>query len=1095
MVHTDGYCRLHEHQFRVGAGVRAGDPHCGCVLQALCPAASRRAPPGARRAGRAPGTAARVACERRVSPANAPCDPAAGLFPLSPPHMAGESDYFKATHDLCYEGTQSLRGAQAAEDDINCAGASCRHTDLLSFNTFTYGDGTDPLFPATSAADCEVTAVGNCCPGRKPMCTEYCLNMHVNDDQSDPGYALKLADDYMNTPWTDYANIDLFIGGLTSDVSEALNQLLQHASIPQVSYGSTSDTLGGAEGKEKFPTFLRTVPSDARLVSGAVSLTEYTEWGMMSILAVDKEFGRAVAENLYTQLNNLDPKVEVVANKLFTIDNVAEHLAFIRDSTESRVVFLHCSTMDALRVLKVAKGMEMVGEGWTWIGSEWAQDVLTDEITVGEEDTDMFDSEEDKEKFLEELTGMIAFRATDRDMVNPIAVDVKARVLVEDAVQTRGCAKLDGAAHVTRYAYFAYDAVLVGAHAISRSLAKGNEAFDFAMTMAEIEAMETADEVVPNAATGTISLDQYGDRVMAYDLVNFQKDKDSGEYAWKVVGVYGACSAEEYASGLCVEEDNPAGTDEGWKLFLFGNDQDHPKYDIDLAIRWPGGSTQVPSDREEGHVSLQALYLFFFLTFIIASICMGNFLHSHEFYVLPESGATILFGLVLGSLLQLYSHLYDLEEDLTNMTEFDTEIFSLFLLPIIIFAAGFNLRKKDFFSNLPPICLTAYIGTTISTCIVGFGTWYFGGKGYFMFGSMSWAESMTFGALISAVDPVATLAVFGALGVETDLNMRVFGESVINDGVSIVFFRVFETYITEEATWDSAGWAVLKFFKIQFGSIVVGMLAALFLAFVMKHARLHMHTLETGIVLIGSYTAYAGAEAFHLSGIIASLFCGIAMNHWTYHNFTYDGEVLTRRTVKMFSLLADTVIFFQVGQNIIVHTSQSATGSDWNFIAITIALCLFARFWNIVPMLSLYNLCAKEDRMVTKKHMFVMWWAGLRGAIAFALALHFPSQHIHVVISTTMWVILFTVFIMGGTCVSVLELMGVSFGVESNDVQDFKKSKKLGEGGNPIAKFDRKVLLPFVTWRFEAGGNDTYIENPEEARAFRKGIPWEPVDH
>ena len=1011
--------------------------------------------------------------------------------------MTGESEYYKATHDLCYEGTQCLRGAQTAERDINEDDSG-----LLSFpaaftagQAYNYGDGTDPDFPATSAADCTALEL-KCCPGRKPMCEEYCLKMHVNDDQSDPGLALKLADDYMNSPWTQYANIDLFIGGLTSDVSEALNQLLQHGGIPQISYASTSDTLGGAEGKEKFPTFLRTVPSDARLVSGAVALTEYTEWGMMSILAVDKEFGRAVAENLYTQLNQLDPKVEVVANKLFTIDNVAEHLQFIRDSTESRVIFLHCSTMDALRVLKVAKGMEMVGEGWTWVGSEWAQDVLVDEITVGEQDFDMFATEEEKNEFLDELTGMIAFRATDRDMDNTVATIVKDEVLVKPGTtlaadtytvltQERVCSKLEGASHVTPYAYFAYDAVLVGANAISRSVAKGNEASDFAATMAEIESMETLSEVIPDAATGTISLDQYGDRVMAYDLVNFQKVEE-GVYEWKVVGVYGA---GEFAAGAAADANAE------WNLFLFGNDQDHPQYDIDLAIRWPGGSTQVPSDREEGHVSMQALYLFFFLTFIIASICAGNFLHAHEFYVLPESGATILFGLMLGSLLQLYSHLYDLEDDLINMTEFDTEIFSLFLLPIIIFAAGFNLRKKDFFSNLPPICLTAYIGTTISTCIVGLGTYYCGSKGYFQFGSMSWAESMTFGALISAVDPVATLAVFGALGVETDLNMRVFGESVINDGVSIVFFRVFETYITEEATGASAVTAVWKFFSIQFGSIFVGMLTALFLAFVMKYARLHMHTLETGIVLIGSYTAYAGAEAFHLSGIIASLFCGIAMNHWTYHNFTYDGEVLTRRSVKMFSLLADTVIFFQVGQNIVVHTSQSASGSDWNFIAITIVLCLVARFFNIVPMLSLYNLCAKEEKMVTKKHMFVMWWAGLRGAIAFALALHFPSQHIHVVISTTMWVILFTVFIMGGTCVSVLELMGVSFGVESNDVQDFKKSKKLGEGGNPIAKFDRKVLLPLVTWRFEGNGNDTYIENPEEARAFRKGIPWEPTDH
>ena len=79
------------------------------------------------------------------------------------------------------------------------------------------------------------TACGeqNCCAGRRPLCKEYCLKMHAEDSQGDPGLALKVADDFMNTPWTDYSTLDLFIGGLTSDVSETLNQLLQHNGIPQ----------------------------------------------------------------------------------------------------------------------------------------------------------------------------------------------------------------------------------------------------------------------------------------------------------------------------------------------------------------------------------------------------------------------------------------------------------------------------------------------------------------------------------------------------------------------------------------------------------------------------------------------------------------------------------------------------------------------------------------------------------------------------------------------------------------------------------------------------------------------------------------------
>ena len=968
----------------------------------------------------------------------------------------------------------------------------------------------------TAAVAAAATACGeqNCCEGRRPLCKEYCLKMHAEDSQGDPGLALKVADDFMNTPWTDYSTLDLFIGGLTSDVSETLNQLLQHNGIPQISYGATSDSLGGEQGAETFPTFLRTVPSDGRLVNGIVALTNYTEWKQVSLLAIDREFGRAVAENLYTQFNELEPRVEVPANKLFTMDNVADHLKFIRDRTDSRVIFLHCSAIDALEVLKKAGQLQMLEEGYTWIGSEWASDTMFDEISVGDSDGDMFATETQRDDFLESLEGLVALRASDEAFDATTQTALRAEILANAGSdqaasnagndvfqQERTCPKLAGATHINHYAYFAYDAVLLGAHALHRSIAAGADPFDFAATMAQLQEMEGADTNIDGAATGSITLDEYGDRIMAYDAVNLVKEGE--EWIWKKVGIYDECTAEDYASELCTEEANPSeDTVQKWKLTLYGSHSlsghgnSRTPYDPELAIRWWDGSTMVPSDRKVDQVTLAAMYLSFFLSFIILSIVTGNFLHSKEFYVLPESGATILFGVLMGSVLKLVAHVSSHvdENELIQMTEFDTELFSLFLLPVIIFASGFNLRKKDFFSNLPPILLTAYFGTGLSTLVVGHGIYWAGNEGYFTFGSLGLTESLTFGALISAVDPVATLAVFGALGVETDLNMRVFGESVINDGVAIVLFKVFEQYITEEVIWpDSYINGVGRFFYIQFGSILVGMGAALGLAFVMKYARLHSSVLEASIVLIGSYVSYAGAEALHMSGIIASLFCGIAMNHWTYHNFTYDGEVLARRTVKMASLLADTVIFFQVGQNIIVHTSQGNT-TDWNFIGWTLGLCFFSRaFVNILPFCGLYNLCASEEKKVPFKHQLVMIWAGLRGAIAFALALHFPSQHIHVIISTTMYVIMFTVFVNGGTCANFLELMDVNFGVASNDVTDKKKSKKLGGvSKNPILMFDRKVLLPLVTWRFEKDGNDTYIENPEEARAYRKGIPWEP---
>ena len=104
----------------------------------------------------------------------------------------------------------------------------------------------------------------------------------------------------------------------------------------------------------------------------------------------------------------------------------------------------------------------------------------------------------------------------------------------------------------------------------------------------------------------------------------------------------------------------------------------------ELAIRWWDGSTMVPSDRKVDQVTLAAMYLSFFLSFIILSIVTGNFLHSKEFYVLPESGATILFGVLMGSVLKLVAHVSSHvdENELIQMTEFDTEL-AVYMLVIV----------------------------------------------------------------------------------------------------------------------------------------------------------------------------------------------------------------------------------------------------------------------------------------------------------------------------------------------------------------------------------------------------------------------------
>jgi sodium/hydrogen exchanger 8 len=126
-------------------------------------------------------------------------------------------------------------------------------------------------------------------------------------------------------------------------------------------------------------------------------------------------------------------------------------------------------------------------------------------------------------------------------------------------------------------------------------------------------------------------------------------------------------------------------------------------------------------------------------------------------------------------------------QTLSNLVTFDPQTFFILMLPPIIFESGYSLHKGDFFFNIGSILLFAVLGTLISTLVVGFGAYWIGTTGVSY--PLTLLDALTFGSLISATDPVATLAIFHTLDVDPTLYMLVFGESVLNDAVAVVMFR------------------------------------------------------------------------------------------------------------------------------------------------------------------------------------------------------------------------------------------------------------------------------------------------------------------
>lgn len=150
--------------------------------------------------------------------------------------------------------------------------------------------------------------------------------------------------------------------------------------------------------------------------------------------------------------------------------------------------------------------------------------------------------------------------------------------------------------------------------------------------------------------------------------------------------------------------------------------------------------------------------------------------------MLPESAVLVFIGLALGVIICLTKNM-----DVREALRFPMTVFLYVFVPVIIFDATYFLNKNAFFHNLVEILTYAIIGTLISTVIVGL--LYIATRTDVEFSS---SEQLTFGALVSAVDPVAVIAIMESMHVNEDIYNLAFGESTLNDGVAIVMFNLFK---------------------------------------------------------------------------------------------------------------------------------------------------------------------------------------------------------------------------------------------------------------------------------------------------------------
>ncbi|KAG2254854.1 hypothetical protein Bca52824_084990 [Brassica carinata] len=483
---------------------------------------------------------------------------------------------------------------------------------------------------------------------------------------------------------------------------------------------------------------------------------------------------------------------------------------------------------------------------------------------------------------------------------------------------------------------------------------------------------------------------------------------------------------------------------------------------------------------------------------LVLSFVLGHVLRRHKFYYLPEASASLLIGLIVGGL----ANVSNTETSIRTWFNFHDEFFFLFLLPpiilyplfqfaffyisliqpttckcrelyytqnrilacefLMILTLSLGFMQKPFFSNFGAIVTFSVLGTFVASIVTGVLV-YLGGVMFLMY-RLPFVECLMFGSLISATDPVTVLSIFQELGSDVNLYALVFGESVLNDAMAISLYRTMSLVRSHSAGQNF--FMVIISTEIFYSDFL---------------APFSLQNLECCLFVLFPYFSYMLAEGLSLSGIVSILFTGIVMKHYTYSNLSTNSQRFVSAFFHLISSLAETFVFIYMGFDIAMEKhSWSHVGFIFSRLAANVFGCGY-----------LVNLARPAHRKIPMTHQKALWYSGLRGAMAFALALQsvheLPDGHGQTIFTATTAIVVVTVLLIGGstgTMLEALEVVGDSRDTSLGDgfeVVNNRYMTRFDDEGSPsesgfrtklrefhksaksFSELDRNYLTPFFT--------------------------------
>jgi len=432
---------------------------------------------------------------------------------------------------------------------------------------------------------------------------------------------------------------------------------------------------------------------------------------------------------------------------------------------------------------------------------------------------------------------------------------------------------------------------------------------------------------------------------------------------------------------------------------------------------------------------------------------------------IPYTVFLVIIGIGIGELSRRWPAFSSFQE--LSLTP---ELVLFVFLPVLIFEAGLKLDARQLIKDIVPVLTLAVPALLISTAIIGVGMWFFL--------PIKLTTGLLFGALISATDPVAVIAIFKKLGTPQRLTVLVEGESLMNDATAIVLFNILlGLALFGGGSFAEIPPAIGEFIKVFVGGGVAGALFGIVISIIVTRLVLGASIVMT-LSMVVAYGAFIVVEHhLHLSGVMAVAVCALFFGIFGVPKLPQSTTKALEEIWDFLALLANTLLFILVG----ISVNVAGLFDRLDAILIAILMVMVARagvIYSFVPL----TVRAFSLPQVTMGERHIMWWGGLKGGLAIAIVLSIPDElpGKSLLLDLTLGVVMFTLMVNAPTIRPLINRLGINR-LDDQELEELKQGINIAQTNahHILGRFlDAGVISRSTHYRVE-DKIDHVLANPE----------------